>query len=157
MQIPPDASKYTRPHLPPIVSRDRLIARLREKESANRVLLIGQAAQGKTTLAAAYAETIGGPAAWLHLEAGDGDRRRFFSLLVQALAQTCPDTPLDRFGDQGAMAMGGTDSEARYQAVDQLRLRAKCGVAALGKSLTTHGGCCVFPIGLRLAFRPDSC
>ncbi len=116
MQIPPDASKYTRPHLPPIVSRDRLIARLREKGSANRVLLIGQAAQGKTTLAAAYAETIGGPAAWLHLEAGDGDRRRFFSLLVQALAQACPDTPLDRFRDHGAMAMGGTDSEARYGA-----------------------------------------
>ena len=60
-----------------------------------------------------------------------------------------------------------------YEAVDQLRLRPKCGVAqlpldvpssegwrwvtGLGKRLTTNCGCCAFPIGVRLAFQPDSC
>jgi hypothetical protein len=59
------------------------------------------------------------------------------------------------------------------EAVDKLRLRPKCcvarlpldvpssdgwrWVAGLGKTLATHKDCRAFPIGLRLAFPPDSC
>lgn len=91
MPLQPNAWKYTPPKLPAVLPRSRLIQRLRKSLEQHLVLIVGQAAQGKSTLAAQYLASLSLPAAWMRLEAEDGDSARFYRLLVHALAEALPD------------------------------------------------------------------
>ena len=94
MLIHPNATKYSPPRLPVVVHRKRLMQRLQADPGQQLVLIVGQAAQGKSTLAADYLADRAATAAWLHLEAADAEASAFFYLLVHALAAAVPDADL---------------------------------------------------------------
>jgi LuxR family transcriptional regulator, maltose regulon positive regulatory protein len=78
---------YVPPARPRVISRLRLLERLNEGLTAGRklTLISAPAGFGKTTLLSEWAAGCGRPAAWLSLDAGDGDPIRFLTYLVAAL------------------------------------------------------------------------
>ncbi|MBW7881960.1 MAG: helix-turn-helix transcriptional regulator, partial [Caldilineaceae bacterium] len=80
------------------VLRPRLIERLNEGLQRKLTLISAPAGFGKTTLASAWVATCGRPAAWLSLDEGDNDPRRFLAYLVAALQTAAPEV------GSGAMA-----------------------------------------------------
>jgi ATP/maltotriose-dependent transcriptional regulator MalT/DNA-binding SARP family transcriptional activator len=80
-------SKITPPLLPPVLNRSRLLALLEGNQDKNLILIIGQAAQGKTTLAASYAKASKIPTAWLNLGPEESDPFNLFPLLIHSLQQ----------------------------------------------------------------------
>lgn len=116
MQPLPDASKYVQPNLPVIIRRERLLERLAAGAEIRGILLIGQAAQGKTTLAADHLAGVEGDAAWLHLGSEDADAAVFFTLLVQALSHAHPQLDLKGFRAHSSIALGAGDAGTRCAA-----------------------------------------
>ncbi len=91
----PVKSKFTPPALPPLVERRGLFRRLHAGRDRRVVLILGQPAQGKSTLVAAYTAAAGIPTAWLHLDRKAADARTCFNLLGHALTRLSKDsTPL---------------------------------------------------------------
>ena len=78
-------SKITPPYLPPILSRSRLLDLLGKNKDKRLILILGQAAQGKTTLAASYVKTSKIPTAWLNLDQSDSDPINLLRLIVHSL------------------------------------------------------------------------
>ena len=58
-------------------------------------LLLGQAAQGKSTLGAAYVETLGKPLAWANLNSNESDPANLFYLIVASLQEALNDVDLE--------------------------------------------------------------
>lgn len=112
----PNVSKYSPPNLPAIVQRSRLTERLQADPNQHLVLVIGQAAQGKTTLVASHFTCHKTPMAWLHLAPQDGDSANFYHLLVCALSQSLPEEELEEYAEQGHIAMGTSTATVRYEA-----------------------------------------
>lgn len=79
-------SKYRQPMLPRVLQRERLFRRLRDNLDKNLWLIIGQAAQGKTTLISAWAALSPVPTAWLKLEPEDAPIENLFISLVNSLS-----------------------------------------------------------------------
>jgi LuxR family transcriptional regulator, maltose regulon positive regulatory protein len=90
MQLICNASKLTLPLLPTVITRDRLARRIRTCHANGLILLLGQAAQGKTTLAADLLRHIAAPTAWLSIDREDAEPLRFYNLLIQALSRAIP-------------------------------------------------------------------
>lgn len=84
--MPRNLTKITPPVTPHVLRRRLLNARLDAATRKRVVLVLGQAAQGKSTLIADYLSQKDAPAAWLHLEPTDIDPVNFYSLLVNALS-----------------------------------------------------------------------
>ena len=86
----------TKLYLPPLrlrsVPRPRLVERLNDGLAAgSRLTLVSApAGSGKTTLVSAWVAGCGRPAAWLSLDAGDGDPSRFLAYLIAALQTVAP-------------------------------------------------------------------
>jgi LuxR family transcriptional regulator, maltose regulon positive regulatory protein len=80
-RVPP--SKIAPPALQRIVHRPRLLDIFKQNEDKKLILLIGQAAQGKSTAAAAYFEASSLPTSWINLGPEDSDPVSLYSLLVQ--------------------------------------------------------------------------
>ena len=78
-------SKITPPYLPPILNRSRLLDLLEKNKDKKLILIMGQAAQGKTTLAASYVKTSKIPTAWLNLDQSDSDPINLLRLIVNSL------------------------------------------------------------------------
>lgn len=116
------ATTFTPPQLPLIVARPRLLARFSASPAPKLILLLGQAAQGKTTLAAAYLQTLEVPAAWIDLEPADADPANFYYLLVRALDHAGLLREPVRYLNNPALALGPGESGVRWQA----RLREVC-------------------------------
>ncbi len=112
-----DPSKYSPPRLPAVVSRRRLIERLHDDPGRRLILVIGQAAQGKTTLVADFLATQDVPVAWLHLDPGDGDSANFYHNLISALSHALPESPLDNYTEQAHIALGTSEALVRYEAL----------------------------------------
>lgn len=117
------ATIFTPPELPRIVARPRLLARLGASPAPKVILLLGQAAQGKTTLAAAYLQTLGQSVAWIDLDPADADAANFYYLLVRASAHAGLLRDPARFLDNPGLALGPGEGGARWRA----RLREACG------------------------------
>ncbi len=83
-------SKITPPYLPKILYRPRLVNLIEENKDKKLILILGQAAQGKTTLAASYGKTSEMPFAWVSLDKDESDPASLFHLTVQSL-QTGPE------------------------------------------------------------------
>ena len=79
-------SKYRQPMLPRVLQRERLFKRLRDNLDKNLWLIIGQAAQGKTTLISAWAALSPAPTAWLKVEPEDAPIENLFISLVNSLS-----------------------------------------------------------------------
>jgi LuxR family maltose regulon positive regulatory protein len=78
------------PARPRRVERTRLLDRMREGAQRGLTLVIAPAGFGKTTLAAAWAQSAGMPVAWLSLETAERAPERFLSYLIQSLQQLQP-------------------------------------------------------------------
>ena len=83
---------YLPPPRPKIVLRARLIGRLNEGLSASRklTLISAPAGFGKTTLVSEWVAGCGRSVAWLSLDEGDNDPKRFLIYLVSALQTIAP-------------------------------------------------------------------
>lgn len=87
--VPPktslSVSKFTPPRLPGIVYRSRLLKLIEQNKDKKLLLILGQAAQGKSTLAASYVHNLEIPSAWVNLSEDDSDPVNLFYSLVHAL------------------------------------------------------------------------
>ncbi len=84
-------SKITPPHLLEIVERPRLLESLRRRGDRHLVFILGQAGQGKSTLALSWLHAEDGPKSWINLGPEDSDAVTLFELLVQSVQQALPD------------------------------------------------------------------
>jgi len=85
MKTPISISKISPPHLPPILYRSRLHDLLKKNEDKKLILILGQAAQGKTTLVASHVKTSKIPSAWLNLDQSDSDPVNLYHSIIQSL------------------------------------------------------------------------
>ena len=115
----PTQSTFVAPQVPDIVERPRLIEQLDAGGGRRFSLIVAQAAQGKTTLAASYLLATDRPGAWFHLEQTDADAARFYELAVNGLQQAFPGQDLSRFLKMPTVSLGAGDERSRCR--DRLR------------------------------------
>src|SRR5512136_1120121 len=84
-------SRVTPPYLPQILHRPRLVNLIEENKDKKLILILGQAAQGKTTLAACYVKTSSIPSAWVNLDKSESNPFTLFHLIIQSLQQALKD------------------------------------------------------------------
>ncbi|NWG01882.1 MAG: tetratricopeptide repeat protein [Syntrophaceae bacterium] len=77
--------KILPPDLPTLLHRPRLHNLLEKNKNKKLILILGQAAQGKTTLAACYVKTSKIPFAWLNLDPSDSEPIALYRLIIQSL------------------------------------------------------------------------
>lgn len=106
-------SKTTLPDPAWAISRPRLIRRVTDAGAPRVILITGQAAQGKSTLAVEIARRPGPPVAWMHLDPSDSDPVNFFHLLVHALKMSRPDLDVSPFLKNPAIALGPATGSGR--------------------------------------------
>ena len=99
-------AKITPPSFPNLLSRPRLLRRLELSRDKKLTLIVGQAAQGKSALAASFAGSFSAPTAWLNLSPEDSDSVNLFRLLVQSLAFAFENKDLDFLLDYPATKIG---------------------------------------------------
>jgi len=81
----PRLAKFSRPHLPELVSRNRLHMLLDKGHENSVVWVTGPPGAGKTTLVAQYIETSTRDSIWYQLDQGDTDVATCFHYLHQAV------------------------------------------------------------------------
>ena len=104
-----DARTLSRTTLPVhtrAIARPRLTQRVSDVGACRVVLITGQAAQGKSTLASEIARQHGLTGAWMHLDPSDSDPVNFFQLLVHALQASQPSLDASAFLKNPAIALG---------------------------------------------------
>ncbi|MCP4023364.1 MAG: protein MalT, partial [Desulfobacteraceae bacterium] len=85
--------RYNLPYIPDAVKRQRLLHLLEKNYHHQNFLITGQAAQGKSTLAASFLWQQNRPAIWFHLGPDDRDHHKLSDKLFRAVLGTCEDTP----------------------------------------------------------------
>ena len=91
------------PYFPDAVRRDRLFDFLDSQFHKPAFLITGQAAQGKTTLAASYLAEKNIPVIWIHLTEDDNDSEKLFNRIVAASSRMGIET-----GNQESLSAGST-------------------------------------------------
>lgn len=117
MRLRPNASKCSPPKLPDVVPRQRLLQRLKTNGNSHLILVIGQAAQGKSTLVAEHLSARQIPAAWLHMDLYDSDSANFYHLLICALSHCLPTRNLEEYIEQAHVALSTSDATVRYESM----------------------------------------
>jgi hypothetical protein len=108
-------SKIIPPRFPHILHRQRLINRLERHNDKKLILLLGQAAQGKSTLAISHVTAAKIPSAWLNLGPEDSEAVNMFYLLVQSLQRALPETDLSSLLDYPALPGGPREEIPLYR------------------------------------------
>ena len=122
--LPPvSPARISPPALPRVFPRPRLQTLLEQNEDKKLVLIIGQAAQGKTTAAAWYFQNTLRPSIWINLDPGDSDPVNLFYLLVQAIKARLPETDLTHLFALPSGSMGPRDALSRYRGWAALLLK----------------------------------
>jgi LuxR family maltose regulon positive regulatory protein len=80
-------AKITPPQLSDVVPRSALLRRLQKANDRQLIFITGQAAQGKSTLAASYAGQTKEPVAWVNLGPEDSDAANLFYAIAYALSR----------------------------------------------------------------------
>ncbi len=99
-------SKITPPRLHRIIDRPRLFEHLEENGDKNVILILGQAAQGKSTLAASYIQNSQSSSAWINLRTDDSDPVNLFFAMVHALQYAFGGTDLSSLLAYPSINMG---------------------------------------------------
>lgn len=99
-------SRVTPPRLRRVVERKRLLERLEQERDKKLFLVLGQGAQGKSTLAASWARSTAGPCAWVNLGAEESDPVNLFHLLIQSLEYALKDRDLSSLRYYLTISMG---------------------------------------------------
>lgn len=85
------ATKIVPPQIPHILPRPRLLERLNRDQGKKLNFILGQAAQGKTTLGVSYVQSSELPSAWINLGPEDSDAVNFYYSLVWSLERVLKD------------------------------------------------------------------
>ena len=93
-QATPRLAKISRPQLPDLVSRKRLLTALDKGRESSIIWLTGPPGCGKTTLAAQFVETFAGNSVWYELDQGDTDVATCFHYLSRAVATSDRDSAI---------------------------------------------------------------
>jgi LuxR family maltose regulon positive regulatory protein len=126
-EIPIRRRKLTAPRLGGhLVARPRLMERLDQSLGVPLTLVVGPAGFGKTTAVAQWLDGVTTPSAWLTLDEGDANPRRFVTHLVAALAGVLsldPDHPLRLLHAPRAIPMadiGDTLADDLFDTIDDV-------------------------------------
>ncbi len=106
MKPPVNITKITPPRLPEIVYRSRLIKTLDNNKDKRLIFILGQAAQGKSTLAASYFNTSDIQSAWLNLGKEDSDPVNLFYSTVHALGHVLKEIDLSSLLSYPSISLG---------------------------------------------------
>jgi LuxR family maltose regulon positive regulatory protein len=106
-------SKTALPDLSRTIARPRLIRQISDAGNARVILITGQAAQGKSILAAEMIRRHGHVAAWMQLDSADSDPVNFLHLLAHALKAAYPSLDISGFMKHPAIALGSTSVSDR--------------------------------------------
>ncbi len=87
--------RCTPPHIPDPVIRNRLFNLLEAHEPVQNILITGQAAQGKTTLAASFLRQAPYPVLWFSLSEQDNAPAKLFDRLFRSMGQWVEKTQSD--------------------------------------------------------------
>ncbi len=98
--------KITPPQPRRLVDRPRLVEMLDKENEKRLILVLGQAAQGKSTLIASWICQSAIPVIWVNLEKEDSDAINLYYLLVQALQRILNTPELRTLLDYPAVTMG---------------------------------------------------
>lgn len=85
MEFSQSSHKILPPQLPEVLERPRLLDAIRKATGKKLILIVGQAAQGKSTLAAAYVKHSAMATAWVNLGPEDAEAASLYRLLNQSL------------------------------------------------------------------------
>ncbi|THB81469.1 MAG: protein MalT [Desulfobacteraceae bacterium] len=78
-------NRFSMPHFPDTVIRQRLFSLLKAHAGTQNILITGQAAQGKSTLAASYLKQTDTPVIWLSLTHDDNDHLKLYDHIDTAV------------------------------------------------------------------------
>jgi ATP/maltotriose-dependent transcriptional regulator MalT/two-component SAPR family response regulator len=115
MHPPLSVSKIIPPDFPHVLLRPRLLDRLEQQRQKKLILILGQAAQGKSTLALSYANTSKIPSAWLNLGPEDSEAVNLFYLLVQSLQRALPEVDLTPLLSYPTLPAGPREKKPLYR------------------------------------------
>ncbi|MCF8044534.1 MAG: hypothetical protein K9J83_01640 [Desulfarculaceae bacterium] len=102
------------PEVREVVSRDRLFLKLDRNTETNTVFITGQAAQGKSTLAASYLARSSETTLWFHLTRKESDASCFFHLVFHPVRRILdPSGGLDNIGTVSS-PLSTTEEPGRY-------------------------------------------
>ena len=124
-------AKTTLPDLTRAIPRPRLVQRVARATQAHVTLITGQAAQGKSTLAAELARQPGPACAWMHLDASDRDPVNLFRLLVHALNTALPELEVSPFLKNTAVTLGTKTRSGRIIEMTAALMEACTAVASM--------------------------
>ena len=106
MKTPLSLSKITPPRFPHVLQRPRLLELLHHNCDKKLILILGQAAQGKSTLAVSWVDRATEPVAWVNLGPEDADPVNLFYLLVYSLQMALPGLDLSPLLSYPSMVLG---------------------------------------------------
>jgi ATP/maltotriose-dependent transcriptional regulator MalT len=115
MQPSVHIAKIVPPQIPQILHRPRLVKLLDQHQDKKLILLLGQAAQGKTTLAVSYVNATPVPSAWVNLGPEDTDAVNLFYLLGHALQRVLPEADFSSALSYPAVALGPREEGPLYR------------------------------------------
>ena len=115
MKFPLSISKITPPRFPHVLHRTRLIDILQQHREKKLILILGPAAQGKSTLAVSWVNAAKTPSAWVNLSPEDADPVNLFYLLVHALDRALPHQDFSSLMVYPAVAMGPQEEIPLYR------------------------------------------
>ncbi len=109
------SAKIGPPQVSRILKRQRLIDALNLSIEKKLVLILGKAAQGKSTLAASFVESCSLPSAWINLGDEEANPVNFFRLVVQAVQNTLPKINFSNIFKYIAIDLGPRAERPLYQ------------------------------------------
>jgi len=107
--------KVSPPKLSSVIPRPRLFQRLNQNDDKQLIFILGQAAQGKSTLAASYFEKLNIKPAWINLSEEDSDPVNFFHALISALEAAVKSVDFSAIKEYPAISAGPRDEIALYR------------------------------------------
>jgi len=108
-------SKIMPPYLPQILDRPRLLNLLEKNKDKKLILVLGQAAQGKSTLAACYVKSLKIPSAWINLDKEDSDPINLYYLIVHSLQRVLKDIDFSHLLSYSPQVMGPRAESPLYR------------------------------------------
>ncbi len=115
MDLSASISKVTPPLLPQILYRPRLVNLIEKNKDKKLILILGQAAQGKTTLAACFVKRSNIPFAWVNLEKDESDPVMLFHLIIQSLQHVLKDIDFSHLLSYPQQVMGPRKEISLYR------------------------------------------
>lgn len=112
---PVSLSKITPPQLTNTLPRPRLLNLLKKNTDKKLILILGQAAQGKSTLAASFLEQVPIPSAWVNLGPEESDPVNLFYAIIHSLQQSFKESDCSSLLEYPSRTMGPRDPIGFYR------------------------------------------